>query len=59
MEERREKPLRIHCPICKTKTRTRVYFDTVMVNYPLYCPKCKREILIDVVRFKMVAHIDS
>ncbi len=44
----------VHCPICGGKTRTKVYEDTVLVEFPLYCPKCKREILIDVVKLKMV-----
>lgn len=44
----------IHCPICGGKTRTKVYKDTVLVKFPLYCPKCKKEIRIDVVKLKMV-----
>ena len=36
------------------KTRTKVYEDIVLVKFPLYCPKCKREILIDVVKLKMI-----
>ena len=28
-------------------------FDTVLVNFPLFCPKCKMEIRINVVQFKM------
>lgn len=32
------------------KTRTKVYENTVLVKFQLYCPKCKREILIDVVK---------
>lgn len=42
------------CPICGGKTRTKVYEDTVLVRFPLYCPKCKKEIRINVVQFKMV-----
>ena len=42
------------CPICGGKTRTKVYEKTVLVKFPLYCPKCKKEICIDVVQFKMV-----
>ena len=38
----------IHCPICASKTRDRIREDTIMENYPLYCPKCKQETLIDV-----------
>ena len=43
-----------HCPICDAKTRTKVYEDTVLVKFPLYCPKCKKEIPINVVKLKMV-----
>ena len=35
------------CPVCGNKTRTKVREDTVLVNFPLYCPKCKHEILIN------------
>ena len=44
----------VRCPICNGKTRTKVYADTVLVNFPLFCPKCKKEIRIDVVQLKMV-----
>ncbi len=37
----------IICPICGNKTRDRVREDTVLKNYPLYCPKCKKETLIN------------
>lgn len=36
----------VHCPICGSKTRDRIREDTVLKNYPLYCPKCKQETLI-------------
>ena len=49
----KQKSLWIHCLICGGKTRTKVYEDTVLVKFPLYCPKCKREVLIDVVKLKM------
>ena len=38
----------ILCPVCGSKTRDRLREDTVLKNYPLYCPKCKQESLIDV-----------
>lgn len=44
----------VRCPICDGKTRTKVYADTVLVKFPLFCPKCKKEIKIDVVKLKMV-----
>lgn len=48
------KSLWVHCPICNGKTRTKVYENTVLLNFPLYCPKCKKEIRINVVELKMV-----
>lgn len=44
----------VHYPICGGKTRTKVYWDTVLVRFPLYCPKCKKETRIDVIQLKMV-----
>lgn len=38
----------IMCPICKNKTRLKMREDTIMKNFPLYCPKCKKESLIEV-----------
>lgn len=37
----------IYCPVCGNKTRDRLREDTVLKNYPLYCPKCRQESLID------------
>lgn len=38
----------ILCPVCGNKTRNRIREDTILKNYPLYCPKCKQETLIEV-----------
>lgn len=43
-----EKAKWIHCPVCRNKTSDRIREDTVLKNYPLYCPKCKQETLIEV-----------
>ena len=37
----------IRCPICGSKTRNRIREDTTLKNYPLFCPKCKQETLIE------------
>ena len=37
----------INCPTCGSKTRSKVREDTVLINYPLYCPKCRQENLIN------------
>lgn len=48
-----EKTEWILCPICGNKTRDRIREDTVLKNYPLYCPKCKLETLIEVENLKI------
>lgn len=35
------------CPICGNKTRTKLRTNTVLENFPLFCPKCKNETLIN------------
>ncbi len=37
----------ILCPICGNKTRLQIREDTELKNFPLYCPKCKQESLIE------------
>jgi hypothetical protein len=44
----------IKCPFCNGETQTKVYPDTVLLNFPLFCFKCKREAKVDVVKLKMV-----
>lgn len=38
----------IHCPVCGHKTKTKANKDTIMVRFPLFCPACKRENIVDV-----------
>ena len=38
----------VYCPVCGNKTRTMIREDTEMKNFPLYCPKCKKETIINV-----------
>ena len=41
----------IRCPICGNKTRDKIREDTILKNFPLFCPKCKSECLIDIEQF--------
>ena len=43
----------VRCPVCGNKTRTRIRKDTELRNFPLYCPKCKQETLINVKNMKI------
>ena len=53
----------LRCPICGNKTRNRIREDTILVNFPLYCPKCKQETLINKKdnekRYKMKSHLQK
>ena len=41
------------CPICRNKTRLQIRTDTELKNFPLFCPKCKQETLINVKQFNV------
>lgn len=37
----------VRCPVCGNKTRLQIREDTELKNFPLYCPKCRQESLIE------------
>lgn len=43
----------ILCPICGNKTRDKLREDTILKNYPVYCPKCKQETIINAKDFQI------
>ena len=43
----------ILCPACGAKTRLRLLQSTILRNFPLCCPKCRRESVINAERFKI------
>ncbi|MCI1381158.1 MAG: cysteine-rich KTR domain-containing protein, partial [Lachnospiraceae bacterium] len=42
----------IRCPICGAKTRLRLRQKTVLKEFPLFCPKCRRECMINAQNFQ-------
>ena len=52
MEEKEEW---IYCPVCGGKTRLRLLQRTVLRDFPLFCPKCRRESIINAKNF----HIET
>ena len=48
----------IHCPVCGNKTRNKIREDTILKNFPLYCPKCKQISLIEAKNLR-IAVIDE
>ena len=43
----------IFCPICGGKTRLQLLETTELKDFPLFCPKCKQEMLIGAVNYKV------
>lgn len=43
----------IYCPMCHGKTKTKVTPETTMFNFPLFCHRCKRTTMIDIVGGEM------
>ena len=43
MKKESRKTVWVLCPSCGEKTRTKIHRDTVLVRFPLYCAKCKKE----------------
>ena len=48
----------ILCPVCGNKTRLKIREDTELINFPLFCPKCKQESLINIKEFNMTVIIE-
>ena len=44
----------ILCPVCGNKTRNRIREDTELKNFPLFCPKCKQETLVNVQELNII-----
>ena len=41
----------VFCPCCGAKTRLQLIRQTELRAFPLFCPKCKRETMIDARQF--------
>ena len=44
----------LYCPKCNKKTRVKVYEQTKMKNFPLFCPWCKTETVVNVKNYTIV-----
>ncbi len=54
-ENTTEKSYWVKCPTCKEKTRTKIYADSLLIHFPLYCRQCKKEIAVDIIHCKIYA----
>ena len=44
----------LYCPGCKRRTRIKVYENTVLIHFPLYCQWCRKELIISYVRSNLM-----
>ena len=44
---------RLLCPICGAKTRLRLLQRTVLRDFPLFCPKCRQERIINAQNYQI------
>ena len=41
----------VKCPLCGKKTRNKIREDTIIKMFPLFCPKCRQETLVEIDSF--------
>ena len=58
MNDRIEITHRICCPECNRTTRLRYAENTVLLRFPLYCSKCKKETRIDLIDNKIYKSLE-
>ena len=51
MKEATKEKQWVLCPWCGVKTRLRIFRETELKSFPLFCPKCRHESMIDVKNF--------
>ena len=43
----------VYCPCCGAKTRLQLLRQTELRDFPLFCPKCRRETVINARLFRV------
>ena len=51
MKELEEKKQWVLCPRCGSKTRLQIFRETELKDFPLFCPKCRHESIINAKNF--------
>lgn len=59
MNNNKRTPHWIPCPVCKEKTDVKIYEDTVLLKFPLFCPKCNQETIVNVIQLKMTTELGN
>ena len=51
MKDMGEEKRWVLCPWCGAKTRLQILWETELVTFPLFCPKCRHESIINAKKF--------
>ena len=51
MNNKSEEKHWVLCPVCGAKTRLQLLPETELKVFPLFCPKCRRESIVNVKNF--------
>jgi len=51
MKEATKEKQWVLCPWCGAKTRLQIFQETELKTFPLFCPKCRHESIINVKNF--------
>ena len=51
MNDKSEEKHWVLCPVCEAKTRLQLLPETELKVFPLFCPKCRRESIVNVKNF--------
>lgn len=43
----------IVCPLCQRNLQIKIYEDTVLLNFPVYCNSCQKEMVVNVVKCRL------
>jgi hypothetical protein len=53
MKQNKEIKKWVLCPACNNKTRLKLRKNTMLKYFPLFCPKCRQETLINAERWNI------
>ena len=44
----------VRCSLCRKQTKTKIYPNTVLIRFPLYCQECEKEIPVTIINHEMI-----
>ena len=44
----------VRCSLCRKQTKTKIYPNTVLIRFPLYCQEREKEIPVTIINHEMI-----